>query len=417
MKPFIPGQTIKNNKYYVFDHHGVTVMKPWPHMLAYRKTKTKGWKSIRPKFGFSGNDMPNKINKSECYRCRLNDLYEQSYLHECNPHPLFSFLEFVPVEILDLIKDVKGRQWHLLALFARCGKEAIDLYKSTPAIAWMVASSWAFKERPVKDHFRSIRRLLKPGKSQLDILNWLDYPSSKQVIKLLRKVDMTNVDVTFFLHLKIIISTQISIKTLRHIQRIDYSLVRLLAVQPFEYTYEFLTHYQTLERKEHYRIKNVISEITKEGQINNAFNKNSLNLIMEIVNSEAANESVKLTNKHRVFLWPEYALPEGYPEIEYIDTEDNLFEVSQKMHNCLSSHADIAYLNGLNFFFLRGYEDVVFSITGTPVHNLWIVNETKGVCNQEPSKEAVGTIVKWLEELNRLNPNKNFEIFLERSED
>ncbi|NVK24435.1 MAG: hypothetical protein HWE10_05875 [Gammaproteobacteria bacterium] len=412
MKPFVPGQTFKNNKYYVFDRHGVTVMKPWPEMLAYRKTRTKGWKAIRPKFSFSDNDIPNTINRSDCYRCYLNDLYEQEYKHECKPNPLVEYLETIPFDILHLIKGVGSRQWHLLAMFARCGKEAIELFKSTPALAWMLASSWAFKEKPVKDHFRSIRRLFKKGKSQVDILKWLDYPSSKQVIKLLRKVDMADVDVTFFLHLKTIILKQTSIKTLRHIQRIDYSIVRLLAVQPYEYTFEFLNRYQTYERKEHYRIKNVIKEVAKEERFNHAFNTNSLNMIMELIQAEPDNVTVMPTNNHRVFPWPEFDLPESFPEIEYIDTEDLLFDVSSKMHNCLSTHAESAYVNGINFFFLRGNEDVVFSITGTPVYCLWIVNEIKGICNEEPSAEAMNTIEKWLEELNRINPDKSFNKLL-----
>lgn len=230
MKPFIPGQTFKNNKYYVFDKHGVTVLKPWPGMLAYRKTRSRGWKAIRPKFSFAENNIPNESNKAECYHCYLNELFEQDYKHECKPDPLIEYLETIPVDILHLIQGVSSRQWHLLALFARCGEEAIELFQSTPALAWMLASSWAFKDKPVRDHFRSIRRLFKAGKSQLDVLKWLDYPSSKQVIKLLRKVDMSDVDVTFFLHLKTIILKQTSIKTLRHIQRIDYSIIRFLII-------------------------------------------------------------------------------------------------------------------------------------------------------------------------------------------
>ncbi len=424
MKAFIPGQAFKNKKYYVFDKHGVTVMKPWPYMLAYRKTKTRAWKAIRPKFRFGKFQIPNETNTTDCYRCYLNELDGQKIEHECKPDPLISYLDTIPKEILELIKEVGDRQWHLLALFSRCGTEAIDLYKSTPALAWMLSSSWAFKDRPVKNHFRSIRRLLKSGKSQLNILDWLDFPSYKHVIKLLRKVDMSNIDVTFFLHLKTIIANQVSLKTLRHVKRIDYSLVRLLATQPFNYSYGFLTRYQALSRNEHYKIKGIVNNIVESGPIEKTFDLKYLNLIVDMIEDEPSAKNTKPKCFGRVLPIPDYKLPENFPEIEYIDTEEALFEASNNMHNCLSCLAESAYSNEVNFFRINYVNTAVFSvIPGTNNPNLvttgqividsknskhWVVNEIKETCNKEPSGEVIKIIEKWLDAINRVNPEMSF---------
>lgn len=423
MKHFIPGHTFRDNKYYVFNKHGVTVMRSWPHMTAYRKTKTKGWQALRPKFAFGERDIPNEMNQAVCHRCDLNDLYAQDVEHECQPHPLIRYLALVPPELLTLIKDVGTRQWHLLALFARCGEKAVELYQSTPALAWMLASSWAFKTQPVKNHFRSIRALLQPGKSQCDILRWLDFPSTKQTVKLLRKVDMSEVDVTFFLHLKQIITNQTSLNTLRHLPCIDYSVVRLLANHPLRFSFAFLHRFQQLERKQHRFIKDKIKDTVaglEEGLAEDLDSAPSgtidmkvLDLILAMLPS-ALDETtnVKPQNQQRVFPWPHFELPDGFPEIAYLDTEDELFAASEVMHNCLDSQADNAYLNAINFFQINYQEPVIFSVTETPVCNVWVVNEIKGVCNKAPSACALTIIKKWLCETNRINSDLCIELDL-----
>lgn len=410
MKSFIPGQSFKNNKYYLFDKHGVTVMKPWPHMTAYRKTKTKGWQAVRPKFVFREHDIPNKMNLATCHRCELNELYEQDYDHECQPHPLNRYLALVPNELLELTKEVRSRQWHLLALFARCGEKAIELYKSTPALAWMLASSWAFKRQPVRNHFRSIRALFQSGKSQLQILKWLDYPSSKQTIKLLRKVEMRDIDVTFFLHLKDIIINQVSFKTLRHIPRIDYSLLRLLVNLPYDYSFGFLESYQQLQRKQHHFIKSTLQDIVEASDSLNEIDLKVLNLILATYPAQEEASATKAENQHRTFPWPRFKMPENFPEIEYLDTEDKLFDAAEVMHNCLDSLAEIAYSNAINFFRINYPQPVIFSVTESPVINGFIVNEIKGQCNQEPTDNALKIIEKWISEANRLNPELCIEI-------
>lgn len=412
MKPFIPGQTFKDNKYYVFDKHGVTVMKPWPLMTAYRKTKTKSWQAVRPKFSFGENDIPNETNRLHCHRCLLNGLFEQAYEHECQPHPLLRYLEPVPDHLLELIKGVNSRQWHLLALFARCGEKAIELYKSTPALAWMLASSWAFKAKPVKNHFRSIRGLFKSGKSQREILNWLDFPSSKQTIKLLRKVDMSDVDITFFLHLKSVITRQTSLENLRHLRRIDYSVVRLLANHPHQFTFAFLCRFQQLERKQHRHIKDTLKHVLSDCQITKTIDVKELNLILAMATLPEDNVTLKYRSQHRVFPWPKFKLPENFPEIEYLDTEDELFNTAEAMHNCLNSHADNAYLNTVNFFRVNYYEQVVFSVTEASECSVWSINEIKGVCNKEPTNEALRRVEEWVTEANRLNPEMFIEIHI-----
>lgn len=78
------------------------------------------------------------------------------------------------------------RRWHLLNLWLRVpgGRE---LWDDIPALAWLAASSWLCKAKPVQRPFRSLRALVKKPRAHL--LRWLDLPSGDGTLALLRSVD------------------------------------------------------------------------------------------------------------------------------------------------------------------------------------------------------------------------------------
>jgi hypothetical protein len=85
----------------------------------------------------------------------------------------------------------QSRRWHLLNLWLRVpgGRELFD---DVPALAWLAASSWCYKQSPVQKPFRSLRTLTRQPRRHL--LAWLDLPQSDGVIKLLRQVDPSDLN-------------------------------------------------------------------------------------------------------------------------------------------------------------------------------------------------------------------------------
>lgn len=77
------------------------------------------------------------------------------------------------------------RRWHLINLWLRVpgGRE---LWDDIPALAWLAASSWLYKQKPVKRPFRSLRALVK--KPRACLLRWLDLPAGDGTLALLRSV-------------------------------------------------------------------------------------------------------------------------------------------------------------------------------------------------------------------------------------
>jgi hypothetical protein len=79
-----------------------------------------------------------------------------------------------------------SRRWHLLNLWIRV-PEARERWDDLPALAWLAANSWFVKQRPVQRPFRSLRALARRPLAAL--LRWLDLPSGKGTVLLLRSVD------------------------------------------------------------------------------------------------------------------------------------------------------------------------------------------------------------------------------------
>ncbi|MCB1089844.1 MAG: hypothetical protein KDM63_22580, partial [Verrucomicrobiae bacterium] len=77
------------------------------------------------------------------------------------------------------------RRWHLINLWLRVpgGRE---LWDDIPALAWLAASSWLCKAKPVQRPLRSLRTLAKKPRAHL--LRWLDLPAGDGTLALLRAV-------------------------------------------------------------------------------------------------------------------------------------------------------------------------------------------------------------------------------------
>jgi hypothetical protein len=78
-----------------------------------------------------------------------------------------------------------NRRWHLINLWLRVPGWR-ELWDDIPALAWLAASSWLYKTKPVKRPFRSLRALVK--KPRACLLRWLDLPAGDGTLALLRSV-------------------------------------------------------------------------------------------------------------------------------------------------------------------------------------------------------------------------------------
>lgn len=221
----------RDDKYYRFTKTSVTVMAGWPRMLAWQRSARKpAWRMVRPDCGRPSLDAPAACSGS----CAISPDGERS--EHCRRSegdclrahdPWLRWCTLIPLEIREAVAIYPERHWHLLSLAARCGQPAVDLMNSNPALAWALASSWVFRATPVQEPIRAARRLLAPGRSQLDILAWLGFPATRAARRVLRKVDPRSIRVNSLLALHSGMRDPHVMQLLHHLPTLNHGAIRL----------------------------------------------------------------------------------------------------------------------------------------------------------------------------------------------
>ncbi len=223
----------RDGKYYCYTKTSVTVMAGWPRLLAWKRSaRQPQWQMLRPDCG-----KPSLQDPQACAgACALSGTMERSahcrrgdgdclLAHD----PWRHWSAQIPSDVREAVAAYGSRHWHLLSMAARCGKPAVDLMHANPALAWALASSWVFRGNPVRDPMRSVRRLLAPGKTQRDILAWLDFPATDSARRQLRKLPARCVTVNSLLALRDALRDPPALKRLTHLPVLNPGVIRVVA--------------------------------------------------------------------------------------------------------------------------------------------------------------------------------------------
>lgn len=226
---FHSGAAYRNGKLYEFSGHCVIVMKGWPEMRAWQWTGeyARPWRHVRPRLkrislrGLSRMPDPDSHPPEPDGQM----LFPFAYSHVAR-NAYRAFWWAVPERYRDLVMPFRDRRWHMLALLARC-PGAGDLVASNPALAFCLASNWAF-HWPVPSHpLRAARALVY--KKQRRILEWLGFPGTEAVRQLLRRIPRESMTVEFLTSLRAAIQLPELARRLGFMGRVTMDVFYLIA--------------------------------------------------------------------------------------------------------------------------------------------------------------------------------------------
>ncbi|MBI4024857.1 MAG: PcfJ domain-containing protein, partial [Verrucomicrobia bacterium] len=245
------GTAWKNGKFYRFDKTAVCVIRGWPELRAWRMTwKRRQWQPIRPAIRLregwlAGCRAPRRVGRywephasfdldapepqaASAAPVELTGLDAWfARLAKMEREHALRFIATIPDESRKLAGSFASRQWHVLCLLARC-PEASDLVRQNPALAFALASSWAF--RPGLTHpWRSARVMSR--RRQRDLARWLGWPDGEWPARVLRKVEPAWCAVPLLLDLRDAMRRKDERKWLLHLPAVNGPVVAILRNQ------------------------------------------------------------------------------------------------------------------------------------------------------------------------------------------
>ena len=226
---FKSGAAYRNGKLYEFSGHCVIVMKGWPVMRAWQWTGeyARPWRHVRPRLKRISMRGLSRMPDPDSHPPEPNGqmLFPFAYSHVAR-NAYRAFWWAVPEAYRELVMPFRDRRWHMLALLARC-PGADDLVAGNPALAFCLASNWAFHKPAVQQPLRAARSLVY--KKQRRILEWLGFPGTEAMRQLLRRIPRESMTVEFLANLCGAIQSPEVSRRLSFMGRITQDVFRLIA--------------------------------------------------------------------------------------------------------------------------------------------------------------------------------------------
>ena len=182
----------------------VTVLLPWPEMAAYRSPLyQRHWSFCLPAF-----QLPLEPDGRD--------------------DPVGRYATLIPEDVRHVVIPYVSGQWQLLTWIARSGPAALDLCVSNPALAFMVASAWHFRNPGGEVSSQPIPALL-PYRKQRSILGWLGFPGTEAARHIVRKITYPAMNLEWLLALRERLGVAEIAKRLAHVPRINAATLRMTA--------------------------------------------------------------------------------------------------------------------------------------------------------------------------------------------
>ena len=392
----------ESRKLCVFEKASILVLRGWPKPAAWRKTVKSDWYHCRPEIGFLSGKLdverpktPNmKLPPSRPDATRNRDSVATGALAWRRWHNL------TPEEVRNAIAPLPKRCWHMLSLIARCGRAALDLAHSNPALAYALASNWVFHKPAVQRPLRSARALLAKGKKQRDIMAWLGFPPTESARKILRKVERRSLRITALLYLSQSLTVPEVVKALSHLPRINASALRIATdPQLLSFATPRLLEELAMDRRED-RFPEAANTLVDCLEMSLMLHPSRAPQPIE--NGARLHEihgDLLLQVNRKSTRLPQVTFPmpplHGTSKIVPVTNTRGLAEEGIVQHNCVASYANRVAIRKTHYIY-SVLEPQRCTLALVRAGDNWVIGELKGVCNQPATPATRKAVQQWL---------------------
>lgn len=258
-RPDKPIHSFKDGTLYISDRRGQIAIHAWPNPHAKKRLWHNKWKSYVPEFRLVKPYRPRKR------KAAVRDNPDQLTLGiDCPQRPrrvtaaqgkrkaFNSFRFALPKELARGIEDFRNHQWWMIVMASLLESPALDLLKSNPILAYMLANNRSYQVM-MTDKERRGRALEIVCMKQRELLGKFKYPDSKRMVSIIRKIRHQSVSPEYLRALKRTIRDGNVEKSLLHLPAINCGILSLVTNPELAGTYRTkLLHELSESRREDY---------------------------------------------------------------------------------------------------------------------------------------------------------------------
>ena len=308
----------------------------------------------------------------------------------------------VPAEVRNAIAPFQSRQWHLCAMAARC-PGSLDLITSNPALAYGLASSWAFTSHPSKEGMRLSRRLI--GLRRRSICGALGFPESEASVSVLSKIPASACCIPWLLTIRDLLRDPDWHKTLLHLPSLNRAVLELLGHRAVRRrTTPALLHH--LSGSSANILSGLIELMSMQRELGDSGNERFHSvgqilelrddLLMRICHPEVQSDVQRRDEAHIQNLpFPKPPIP-GTESIIAIENLDLLSQEAREQHNCVMKYRHSVFACSMYFYRVLKPERATLSIVSNAAGE-WRLDELLGARNAPVPDETRQAIARWIE--------------------
>ena len=213
-----PGFGFKDRKLYVFAEDRILLLKAWPTLKAVQKTGNSPWMDFAPRFRLLFDEAQ---GPGELFDDPLPT--GEGFIGQ-RRKAFVAFRASIPVHVATAVEKYQTRQWKLLQLMQK-SPVTVELAGINPALCFALASYKVFRKRFCTMEGATI----VSKRRQRDIAEWVGFPSTDAVARILAKVPTESVSVDLLKSLSSMMREPEKVKILAHLPRLNAGVLGILS--------------------------------------------------------------------------------------------------------------------------------------------------------------------------------------------
>ena len=375
--------TFRDGKLYLGTQGLLQVIRPWgPRAGAWHLPQGHHWTSFSPTFTIT------------CYQ-RWIRRGDSSPFCRYRANALSSFLDLIPRPALGAVRRYRFGNWPMLQFLNRCGAAGLELARSNPALAFLLAARRWTGGRLAYAGVDAVRQILL--RKQREIAAAVGFPAAESSVKILRKVPVSSISLRLLGELREALEEERAHRFMTQVPRLNGRTIRAIAdpmLRPVLTPRLLLS----LSAKKAWDFSSrEVDELREVVQLGTRLGRKLPKLLTFSQVRDLHEELIELSydtgRDYALSIFPSAPFPD-VDNVISISTPQMLIAEGREMRHCVGSYDWLVPEGDLYFYRMHSPR---LTILLRQWRDHWFVKEIRGKMNRSPNAQEVRAVAEWLE--------------------